>query len=156
VDLEAVAADFFAAMAADEPDVEVVVAGVPEGGRRRVDGPLVAPGAQGLQHDAEFAAGFGELVLVARRVLAVAAALDDARGFEGTQAGREAVAGRAGVARDHVEALVPESDLAHGEQRPLLSDQVQGRRHGAGPPRDLAAGQFLAHAVQDTSVAESN
>jgi hypothetical protein len=84
-------------------------------------------------------------------VLAVEAALDHAAGLEGAQPGGEPVPGRAGVARDRVEALVPERDLAHGEQRPLLADQAQGGRHGAG-----AAGQFLAHAPQHTSVAESN
>jgi hypothetical protein len=84
-------------------------------------------------------------------VLAVEPALDHAARLEGAQPGGEPVPGRAGVARDRVETLVPERDLAHGEQRPLLADQVQGGRHGA-----RTAGQFLAHVLQDTSVVESN
>src|SRR6185437_4264600 len=72
--------------------------------------------------------------------------------LQGAQPGGEPVAGRARVPRDRVEPLVAEDDLAHGEQRPLLADQVQGGRHGAGP-----TGQFLnAHGSKTTSVAKSN
>jgi hypothetical protein len=84
-------------------------------------------------------------------VVAVPAAHHHARRFQRAQPGGEPVAGRAGVLRDHVEPLVAEGDLAHGEQRPLLADQVQGRRHRAGP-----AGQFLAHTGKRTWVAKSN
>jgi hypothetical protein len=78
-------------------------------------------------------------------VLAVAAPLDDASGLQGAQPGGEPVAGRAGVAGDLIEVLVAEGDLAHGEQRPFLPDQVQGGRYRAGPAGQLTGGQFLAH-----------
>jgi len=84
-------------------------------------------------------------------VVAVLAALHHARRLQRAQPGGEPVAGRAGVPRDRVEPLVAEGDLAHGQQRPLLADQVQGRRHRAG-----AAGQFLAHNHQLIWVAKSN
>jgi hypothetical protein len=84
-------------------------------------------------------------------VVAVLPALHHARRLQRAQPGGQPVAGRAGVPRDRVEPLVAEGDLAHGEQRPLLADQVQGRRHRAG-----AAGQFLAHKNKLTWVAKSN
>jgi hypothetical protein len=84
-------------------------------------------------------------------VIAVLAALYHARRFQRAQPGGEPVAGRAGVLRDHIEPLVAEGDLAHGEQRPLLADQVQGRRYRAG-----AAWEFLAHKDKLTWVAKSN
>src|ERR1700752_2682581 len=73
-----VGVQFRAAVPAGHRGVQVVAAAVGEDGGGCVDGPLVAPGAQGLQHDAQLAASLGELVVVARRVLAVAAPLDDA------------------------------------------------------------------------------
>jgi hypothetical protein len=84
-------------------------------------------------------------------VVAVPAAHHHARRFQRAQPGGEPVAGRAGVLRDHVEPLVAEGDLAHGEQRPLLADQVQSRRYRAG-----AAWEFLAHNDKLTWVAKSN
>jgi hypothetical protein len=84
-------------------------------------------------------------------VVAVPAALHHARRFQRPQPGGEPVAGRAGVPRDRVEALVAEGDLAHGQQRPLLADQVQGGRDRAGTPW-----QFLAHNDHRTWVAKSN
>jgi hypothetical protein len=138
-------------VAADDRRVEFVPAAVHELGGRRVHRPPVTPGAQHLEHRPQLTAGLGELVLVARRVVAVAAALHHARRLQRAQPGGEPVTGGAGVLRDHVEPLVAEGDLAHGEQRPLLADQVHGRRHRAG-----TAGQFLAHNRKPTWVAKSN
>jgi len=84
-------------------------------------------------------------------VLAVLAPFHHAARLKRAQPRGEPVAWRAGVPRDRVEPLVAEGDLAHGEQRPLLADQVQCGRHRARP-----AGQFLAHAAKPTLVAKSN
>src|SRR5262249_61136684 len=72
--LQVVGADLGAAVTADDRRVQVVPARVTEDRGRRVDGPLVAPGAQRLDHRAQLAAGLGELVLVPRRGLTVLAA----------------------------------------------------------------------------------
>jgi hypothetical protein len=132
--------DLLTTVAADEHSVQVLPACVAERRRRRVDGPLVTPGAQCLQDEPQVAAGFGEFVLVAGRMLAVLVPRDHARGLERTQPGGEPVAGGARVTGDRVEALVPEADLTHGEQRPLLADQVQCGGH-----RARAAGEIVAH-----------
>jgi hypothetical protein len=138
-------------VAADDGRVEVVAAAVRERVGRCAYRPLVTPGAQHLEHRPQFLARLGELVLIARRVIAVLAAHHYAGRLQRAQPGGEPVAWRAGVLRDHVEPLVAEGDLAHGQQRPFLADQVQGRRHRAG-----AAGQFLAHNDKLTWVAKSN
>jgi hypothetical protein len=138
-------------VAADDGRIEVVPAAVHERVGRGVHRPLVTPGAQHLEHRPQFLAGLGELVLIARRVIAVLTANHQTGRFQRAQPRGEPVAGRAGVLRDHVEPLVAEGDLAHGQQCPLLADQIQGRRHRAG-----AAGQFLAHNDKLTWVAKSN
>jgi hypothetical protein len=135
-------------VAADDRRVELVTAYVVEHRRRRVHHPPVAPGAQRREDAAQFPACLGELVLVPRRVLAVQAPREHAACLKRAQPRGEPVAGGAGVPRDRVEPLVAEADLAHGQQRPLLADQVQCGRHRAG-----AAGQFLAHSSQPTLVA---
>src|SRR5215472_16388701 len=56
-----------------------VAAGMPESHRGGSGRPLVAPLAQREHHREELTAGLGQVVLVARRVLAVLAALDDSR-----------------------------------------------------------------------------
>ncbi len=124
-----------AAVAAGDRRVELVPADVVEHARRRVDRPLVPPGAQHGEHRAQLQARLGELVLVARRVLAVLPPLHHAARFEGAQPrGNEApsVARCAGVPGDLVEPLVAEGDLAARRAAPrLLADQVQGGRHRA-------------------------
>ena len=151
MDLKVVAGEIGLAVAADDGRVEVVATAVHEGVGRRVHRPLVTPGAQHLKYRPQFLARLGELVLEARRVVTVLAPLHHARRLQRAQPGGQPVAGRPGVLRDHVEPLVAEGDLAHRQQRPLLADQVQGRRYRAG-----AAGQFLAHNDKPTWVAKSN
>ena len=90
---------------------------------------LVAPAHQRRDHRIQVTAGVGEPVLVPGRVLAVLPPLQDPRGDQRAQPGRQRVARRSGAPDHLVELAVAEEDLAHGEQRPLLPDDVERARH---------------------------
>src|SRR5206468_1370217 len=113
---------------------EAVAAGVVQDQRRAVLARqvLVAPGHQRGDDRVEVAAGRGQVVLEAGRVLAVGAALEDAGAGQGLEPGGERVARRPGAADHLVEPAVAEEDLAQRQQRPLLPDDVQGARDRAG------------------------
>src|SRR4051812_1754135 len=92
---------------------------------------LIAPAQQGQDDRIELSAGGGEVVLEARRVVAVLPALEDPGGDQRAEPGGQGVP-RCSGAPDHlVEAVVAEKDLADGEQRPLLADDLEGAGDGA-------------------------
>src|SRR4051794_13673067 len=92
---------------------------------------LVAPAQQGQDDRIELSAGGGEVVLEALRVVAVLAALEDPGGDQRAEPGGQGVP-RCSGAPDHlVEAVVAEEDLADGQQRPLLADDLEGAGDGA-------------------------
>jgi hypothetical protein len=94
---------------------------------------LVAPAQQRDDDGVQVAAGGGQVVLKARRVLAVAAALQDPGAGQGAEPGRQRVTRRAGAVHHLVEPAVAEEHLTHGQQGPLLADDVQGAGDRAGP-----------------------
>src|SRR5204862_6122571 len=77
------------------------------------------------QHGGEVEARLREVVGVARRVLAVAALLDDPGLDQGPQAGAEDVARRAGVVGDVGEAVVAPEQLADDQQGPALAHELE-------------------------------
>jgi hypothetical protein len=94
---------------------------------------LVAPAHQRDDDGIQITAGVGQVVLEAGRVLAVAPSLQDAGADQGAEAGRQRVARRPGAVHHLVEPAVAEEDLAHGQQGPLLADDVQRAGDRAGP-----------------------
>jgi hypothetical protein len=82
----------------------------------------VAPLLEGQQDRLKFLAGLGEQVLVARWVLAVQAALDDAGLFELAQPCGEHVAGGPGAGGDVLEAGLSVAQLAGYEQGVAVPD----------------------------------
>src|SRR5208282_6876562 len=77
--------------------------------------------------------GFGQVVLEAGRMLAVLPPLEDPGAGQGAEPGRERIPRRPGAAHHLIELAVAEEDLPHGQQRPLLADDVQGAGYGASP-----------------------
>ena len=94
---------------------------------------LVAPAHQRDDDGIQVAARVGQVVLEAGRMLAVRPPLEDPGADQGAEPGRERVPRRPGAAHHLIELAVAEEDLPHGQQRPLLADDVQGAGHGAGP-----------------------
>ncbi len=94
---------------------------------------LVAPPHQRDDDGVQVTARVGEVVLEARRVLAVGSPLEDPGADQGPEPGGERIARRAGTAHHLIEPAVAEEDLPHGQQGPLLAHDVQGAGDGAGP-----------------------
>jgi hypothetical protein len=92
--------------------------------------------------------GGREDVLVARRVLAVLAALDQPAVLELAQPQGEGLARRTGVDLDVLEPGDTKAQLAEHEQAPAFPDDVQRVRDGADPrPRGRGGFGFLTHAA---------
>ncbi len=94
---------------------------------------LVAPPHQRDDDGIQVTARVGEMVLEARRMLAVRSSLEDPGADQGPEPGGERVTRRAGAAHHLIEPAVAEEDLAHGQQSPLLAHDVQGAGDGARP-----------------------
>jgi hypothetical protein len=94
---------------------------------------LVAPVHQGDDDGVQVAARVGQVVLETGRVLVITASLEDARADQRAETGRQGVARRTGAMHHLIKPAVAEEDLAHGEQGPLLADDVQGAGDRAGP-----------------------
>ena len=94
---------------------------------------LVAPPHQRDDDGIQVTARVGEVVLEARRMLAVRSPLEDPGADQGPEPGGERVTRRAGAAHHLIEPAVAEEDLPHGQQGPLLAHDVQGAGDGAGP-----------------------
>src|SRR5688572_3061189 len=132
-------ADRVPAGLADRDRVELGPARVPEHDRLRARVAVpVAPLLEREQDRVQLVAGVGQQILVPRRAIGVAAALDHARLLERAQPAREHVARRAGAGGDVVEARVAVADLARDEQRVAVADDRQ--RVG-----DRADSRRLAH-----------
>ena len=99
---------------------------------RAAPGPLVAPRGQRAEHGHEVARAFGELVVDARRHLAVALAGEQAVGDHAVQARAKLLGGDPGEdALQLDETTRAGGQVAHDEQGPLVPDQVKGARIGA-------------------------
>src|ERR1039457_1726297 len=133
--------DCLAAPAAHPVRVEVVVT-VPESGRRLRRHPAIAPGQQCPEYRGKIPSRRSQVVVPARRGRLVLAALQDPGLDEGTEPGGQAVARRARIARDLIEPVIAEGDLADCEERPLLAQQVQGPGDRARPARKLRSGKL--------------
>ena len=79
--------------------------------------------------------------------LPASAPLQDPDGGQGAQPRRQRVARRPGAPDHLIERAVAEEDLAHGEQCPLLANDVQRARHRAG----TRLGGYSGHGTQSTS-----
>jgi hypothetical protein len=96
-----------------------------------------APGTQRVEHRRELVAAVGELVDLRGGRRGELALADDAVLLEVAQAHGQDVRARVGEAHAEVgEALGPEHQLAHGHQRPALSEDVER----AGDPARVAVG----------------
>src|SRR6185437_3872267 len=94
-------------------------------------GVLVTPGEQGEHHRLQVAALLGEDVLEALRVLAVAAALDDALLGQRGEPRAEHVGGDPERALELVEAAAPEEEVAQDQDRPALPEEGERFRDRA-------------------------
>src|SRR5581483_5236678 len=77
------------------------------------------------QRDPQLGALLGQPVLEAGRPLAVADALEDARGDEPVEAIREDVARDAEAREQLVETTAAECDVADDQQRPAVADELE-------------------------------
>jgi hypothetical protein len=94
---------------------------------------LVAPGSQGRDDRVELEARLGQEVLEPDGMLRVRPALQHARAHQRTEPGGQSVARSPGALDHLIEPPVAEEDFADGEQRPLLSHDLQGAGDGTGP-----------------------
>src|ERR1035437_2874258 len=117
-----------AACRAHQPGGEFMTAFMLDDQRRPVVARevLIAPGLQRRDDRVEIETRFGQEVLEPGRMLAVRPALQDARAHQGAEPRGQGVARSPGALDHLVEPAVTEKDLAHGEQRPLLPDDLQG------------------------------
>ncbi len=94
---------------------------------------LVAPPHQRDDDGIQVTARVGEMVLEARRMLAVRPPLEDPGADQGPKPGGEGVTRRASATHHLIEPAVAEENLPYGQQGPLLAHDVQGAGDGAGP-----------------------
>ncbi len=99
----------------------------------RLDEPAMAEVAHLVDDRQERTALVGQLVLDPRRVLVVAAALDDPLLLEGAQALREGPRADPGArVLELREAACALREVVHEQRRPLRADHVRARGDGAG------------------------
>jgi hypothetical protein len=94
----------------------------------------VAPFLERVEHEVQLVAGLRHQVLVARRVVGVAAPLDDAGRFELAQPRGQDVPGSTDRGGDVSEARVAVADLAHDQQRVAVAHhrhRIGDRAHPA-------------------------
>ena len=88
--------------------------------------------ASSVEHGAEVATVGGELVEHGRRWCRYTGSLDDPVGLEVAQASGEHVGADARQALDQVGVTArTEQQLSHHEQRPAVTDHIEGPRHPA-------------------------
>src|SRR5919202_456573 len=97
-----------------------------------------APGGERVDGRAERAAAVGQLVLDARRALAVGAAFDEAFALQALQAlGQDVGRDLLGRIEKLAETALAGQQVADHQQRPAIADHVEGAgdRTGGAPPR---------------------
>jgi hypothetical protein len=107
---------------------------------RRAPRPVIAPAGERAQHRDELARALGQLVVHARRHLAVALAREQAVGHHAVQPRAQLLGGDAG--QDALELDEPARSggkIADDEERPLVAHEVQG----PGVRRPLVVGMTL-------------
>ena len=120
--------------AEDRADVDVLARA------RGAPGPVVAPAGERAEHGHQLARALGQLVVHARRHLAVALARQQAVGDHAVQARAQLLGRDAGQhALELDEAPRAGGEIADDQQRPLVADEVE--RAGVGRP--LVVGMAL-------------
>jgi len=114
--------------------------GEPHRGTFRGEVP-VAPGEQGEQHRAEVPAALGQHVFVARRMLAVAAALQETGGDEGIEPPSQYAGSDAEALLEFIETPQAIECIAQDQDRPPLADAFEA----AGDPAFHNAEAFALH-----------